>query len=410
MNPIVNALTKISIPAGILGFFLVVAALIDANPPEADRGRAGGSEALIVEALRLEPRDYQVVLDSYGTVQPRTQAALVSQVAGQITRVSPSFREGGFFTTGDVLVEIDARDYAADVDIAEATLMSARQTLAEAEARSQQALEDWARLGNTDPAPPLVQREPQLRAARAQVDSAEAQLRKAELSLERTRIRAPFDGRVLTQSVDVGQVVNALATLGSVYATDDVEIRLPLRNRDLAFVDLPDATTELSGQGAAVTLISELGGPHRWSGALVRTEGAIDTDARQLHVVAKVQDPFGRDGVSGAPMKIGEYVTATIGGRTVPDALVIPNANIYQGTFVFVVTDGVLDRRRIDIAWQNDSESLVASGVSAGEQIVTTQLGQVATGTRVTVRGADMSGTQDTSAAAGAHAGGVAAE
>ncbi|MEO0615115.1 MAG: efflux RND transporter periplasmic adaptor subunit [Pseudomonadota bacterium] len=375
---------RIVLPVVILAVLGGVALSI--SPPETASRGSNGPPRLLVEALTVSERDYQVVLESYGTVQPRTRSQLVSQVGGQILTISPAFRDGGFFRKGDVLIEIDPRDYVADVRIAEATLLDARQALADAEARAEQARADWARLGNEGEPPPLVAREPQLQAAAARLASAQAALTKAELALERTRVVAPFDGRVLSQDADVGQVVGANATLGSIYATDSVEVRLPLRNRDLGYITLPelDAGTDAA---APVTFASELDDASSWRGTLVRTDGEIDPVARQLHVTARVDDPYGRT-ENGLPIKIGQYVTARISGRTIKDAIVIPNQIIYQGAFVYVVDDGVLDRRRIDIAWQNEIESIVTTGLEPGEQVVTTQLGQVTSGTRVTVTGA----------------------
>ena len=374
---------RILLPLIVLALLFGVALSI--KPPEtASRGN-GGPPRLLVEALTISASDYEVVLESYGTVQPRTRSQLVAQVGGQILTISPAFRDGGFFRKGDVLIEIDPRDYVADVRIAEATLLDARQALADAEARADQARAAWQRLGNEGEPPPLVAREPQLQAAAARLASADAALTKAKLALERTRVLAPYDGRVLSQDADVGQVVGANAPLGSIYATDSVEVRLPLRNRDLGYIDLPEL--DARADFAAVIFASELDDASRWGGTLVRTDGEIDPIARQLHVTARVDDPYGRS-ENGLPIKIGQYVTAQISGRTIQDAIVIPNQIIYQGAFVYVVDDGVLDRRRIDIAWQNEIESIVTSGLEPGEQVVTTQLGQVTSGTRVTVTGA----------------------
>ena len=381
---------KILVPLAILAGLIGIAKWISFNPPETGRRGGDGAAQLIVETLTIEPRDYQVVLQSYGTVQPRTRSLLVSQVGGQIVQINPAFRDGGFFEQGDVLIEIDPRDFQADVRIAEAGLLDARQALAEAEARNRQAREDWQRLGNDGEPSPLVLREPQLNAARARVASAEAEVRKARLDLERTRIVAPFSGRVLAQNVDLGQVVPGNATLGEIYATDVVEIRLPLRNRDLGYVNLPERLRGGQQQAAvsSVEFESDLGGGAVWRGQLVRTEGAIDPIARQLHVAAQIEDPYGELATDRTPLKIGQYVTAHIAGKTIDDAIVVPNQNIYQGTYVYVVEDGVLDRRTIDVVWQNELESIVANGIVPGDQIVTTQLGQVTSGTRVQVAGA----------------------
>ena len=382
--------SKRLIPFGIFGGLLLVAAVIRMNPPESPQRPAFEGPQMIVETDIVMQRDYQIMLESYGTVQPRTQSMLVAQVGGQIISVNPNVRDGGFFEKGDVLGRIDPRDYEADVRISEAALMDARQALAEAEARTAQAREDWERLGNPGEAPELVLRIPQLEAAKARVISAQSALQKSELDLERTKIVAPFAGRILRKLVDVGQVVSPNTQLAEIYATDYVEIRLPLRNRDLPFIELPEAfryTDTMSAAGGRVEIYSDLGGSKAWEASLIRTEGAIDETARQLHVIAQIDDPFGRSIVGQTPLKIGQYVTARLEGKTIPNALVIPNNTIYQGTYVYTVEDGILRRKDIDIAWQNDVDAVVRAGLRPGDELVTTPLGQVTSGIRVSVVG-----------------------
>ncbi|MGB5689687.1 MAG: efflux RND transporter periplasmic adaptor subunit [Woeseiaceae bacterium] len=380
------------LPVIILGALLSLAIVIKLNPPEAAQQRNVSGPQLSVETLEVVPRDYPVVLQSYGVVQPRTRSMLVAQVEGQIVNLNPNVRDGGFFERGDVLVTIDSRDYAADVNIAEAALADSRQVLAEAEARSNQAREDWDRLGNEGEIPDLVLRVPQLEAARARVLSAESSLRKVRLDLERTAIRAPFAGRVLKKFVDLGQVVSRNAQLAEIYATDIIEIRLPIRNRDLPFIDLPEVyrnSDEPRNTGGRVEIRSELAGLSTWEGELVRTEGAIDETARQLHVIAQIIDPFASPENGQTPLKIGQYITAELEGNIVPEALVIPNNSIYQGTYVYVVENGILVRRDIEILWQNEDEAIVSTGLAAGDQLVTTALGQVTSGVRVAISGND---------------------
>ncbi|MBT8077937.1 MAG: efflux RND transporter periplasmic adaptor subunit [Gammaproteobacteria bacterium] len=382
-----NTKLKKLLPVGIFALLLAIALLIRMNPPETEKRPAFGGPVMVVDVVPVETRDYQVRLQSYGTVQPRTSATLIAQVSGQIVSVNPNVRDGGFFDKGDVLATIDSRDYEADVRIAEAVLMDARQALAEAEARSEQAREDWARLGNEGPAPDLVLRVPQLEAARARVKSAESTLRKAELDLERTRIVAPFDGRILKGYADLGQVVNVNSPLADIYATDYVEIRLPLRNRDLDYIELPERfrDQDTTASTSNVRIVSELIGNASWDAKLVRTEGAIDETARQLHVIAQIDDPFAGGPGGLRPPKIGQYVTAELTGKILQDVLVVPNSAIYQGSYVYVVEDNLLRRRDVDIDWQNDTEAVISAGLRDGDSLVITPLGQVTSGIRVSV-------------------------
>jgi len=385
-----NFRNKKLIPVAIFGGLLLIAVIIRMNPPEAPQRPAFSGPMMTVETRIVVETSYPILLESYGTVQPRTRSILVSQVGGQIMSVNPNVRDGGFFEKGDVLANIDARDYEADVRIADASLMDALQTLAEAEARTNQAQEDWARLGNTGEAPDLVLRIPQLKAAQAKIISAESTLQKAALDLERTNIVAPFAGRILRKLVDIGQVVSPNTQLAEIYATDVFEIRLPLRNRDLPFIDLPESyryTDVTRKSGGRVEIRSQLGGEETWDATLVRTEGAIDEIARQLHVIAQIDNPFGRDHEYHTPLKIGQYVTARLEGKTFPHALVIPNNTIYQGAYVYIVENEILRRRDIEIAWQNDNEAIIGAGLQPGDVLVTTALGQVTSGIRVTIVG-----------------------
>jgi len=210
-------------------------------------------------------------------------------------------------------------------------------------------------------------------------------LKKAELELERTRIVAPFDGRVLQKSTDIGQVVSPNSEIAVIYATDYVEVRLPIRNRDLAYIDLPELYRDVASANSAIDaqIVSELVGRTVWDARLVRTEGAIDQSARQLHVIAQIGDPFSKSFDERPQLKIGQYVTAVIAGHTLQDVLVIPNSAIYQGSYVYVVENEVLQRRNVEIAWQNDHDAIIETGLADGDILVTTTLGQVTSGVRV---------------------------
>ena len=360
------------------------------NEPKKKTKKNNLTPPLTVSVFDIVPQAFQVNIESYGTVSPRTQSFLVSQVNGQITKISNKLREGSFFEKGDVLLEIDDRDYLADVKISEANLADAKQALAEEMALSAQAAKDWKVLGNNSSPNDLVLRKPQQQAAQARLNSAEAALAKTKLTLERTKISAPYDGRVFNQLVDVGQVVNANTQVAEVYATDYFEVRLPLRTADLKFVDLPETFRNKSTEttNASVDIFSSLTeSPIPWDGRLVRTESAIDTNARQLHVVVQVDDPFNADKVERAPLKIGEYVTAKIEGKMIESAVVIPSESIYQNSYVYIAQGNLIKRRDIEILWQDSKQSLIGSGLTEGDRLVVTTLGQVASGTRIEIEG-----------------------
>lgn len=370
----------------VLLAFVFASVLLYKNKPTGRFKSTQEKPTLNVETLELKETQHQFILSSFGNVQPRTQSLLVAQVSGQIVAIDPAFRDGGFFSKGDVLVQIDDRDYIAAVNIARAELMQSRLSLAEEKARANQALIDWERLGNGEQAPDLVLRKPQLAVAEAQILSAQANFEKAKLNLERAQITAPYDGRVKSKQVDVGQYVNSSTQLATIFASDLLEIRLPLKNTDLPYIQLPEHFQDRDTQASElpnVTISSDLGGHYEWQGKIVRTEAAIDEQSHQLYVVAQIENPYARDNDRQSTLKIGQYVTAQIEGLTLPQTIVIPNSSIYQGSYVYLADKGLLQRREISIGFQNDQQAFVTKGLEAGDQLITSPLGQVTSGTLV---------------------------
>lgn len=346
--------------------------------------------APVVQVMPLKLQTYQVQVSSRGVVQAHTQAALVAQVGGEIVSVNPQFRDGGYFAANEVLLEIDPRDYKLAVTIAEAELAGAQQRLAEEQARSAQAQRDWERLGGDGTPNALALRKPQLAGAKASLAAAKAALAQAKLNLERTRLSLPYDGRVLSSSADVGQVIGVGTPLGEVYATDKVEVRLPLSNRQLARLSIPEQYRgEEAAKGPAVSLFAEIGDQvYSWQGYIARSAGAIDANSRQTFVVAQVNDPYARREDGGPPLKVGQFVEARINGETLADVFVLPRAAIRGENLAYVLSDeNRLDERQLDIAWQDDNSIVVRGGVKAGERLVTTVPASAAPGMLVRLPG-----------------------
>ncbi|MDX2368347.1 MAG: efflux RND transporter periplasmic adaptor subunit [Colwellia sp.] len=388
---------KILVPIVIIVVTIALMMLILKNPPTSKQSKPSKAAQMTVVTTTLTPQNYQVIVQSFGTVKPRTQSVLFAQVSGQINKVSKQFRAGGFFEQGDILIELDDRDHRAEVKIAQASLMSAQQSLQEEGARVKQAEADWKRLGNGQTPNALVLRQPQYEAAKAQVLSAEALLDKVKLSLERTKIVAPYAGRVLKKHVDIGQVISSNIQLADIFAVDTVEIRLPIKIKDLPLMKLPEeyrnAHEQSEGEGndssmiSNVVISSDLMGEQVWQGKIVRTESAIDEVSQQLYVVAQIIRPYDSEYNQGAQIKMGQYVTANITGREVKNALVIPSSAIYQGSYVYIVQDSLLMRKDIQLGWKNGTESIVTQGLNAGDELVLTSLGQVSSGTPVAIAG-----------------------
>ena len=343
-----------------------------------------------VSVYSLEPVDYQVWLQSQGTVQARTESSLISEVRGKVVNVAPAFRAGEFFEEGETLLEIDKRDYETAVISAEATSARARLALAEEEANAAQARKDWGRLNPGVEPPELVSRDPQLAQARADVASAEARVENARLNLERTTITAPYAGRILEKRVDIGQFVNSGSVLAEIYAVDYAEIRLPLSEREIGFIDVPELyrdDSNLDRSMPKVALTTTIGNETlEWSGQIVRAEGAFDVQSRQLFFVAQVDDPYRKQGDGRPPLKVGSFVQAKIEGKVLENIIVIPREMYRKNEYVVVIEEnGTLRRKSIEIEWSDEESLVVSSGLSPGDRVCLTHLSFPSEGMKVAV-------------------------
>lgn len=294
-----------------------------------------------VEGMTLKKSVYPVVARSQGAVQPLARTVLTTEVGGKVVEMSPHFRPGSFFTKGEVLVKVDPVNYETALVEAQAALAAAEALLVDERAKSEQALEGWKALGRTGQPGVTLTRAHQVAKAQADVEAAKAQIRRAQRDLERTELRAPYDGQVLRQAVDLGQVVNAGADLGEIFGIDAVEVRLPVPEREMPYLKMPEwhRGQERGAEGAEVRLLAHAGGkPSLWTGRLVRVEGAVDEGTRQTIAVARVEDPFGQRTDGQAPLKIGQFVEAEIVGTPLQDVLVLPRTAVRAGNEIILIT------------------------------------------------------------------------
>lgn len=391
MNRMTVRTLKIVAPLLLLGVAgLVAGVMIWNRPPVEVQVPVFTPPGVRVEAVTL--RDVPFSVTSQGTVRPRTESQLVTEIAGRVTSIAPSFAEGGFFESGDVLVTVDPFDYQQAVVSARSQLAQARLRLAQEEAEAEVAIREWDALGRGDPRA-LTLREPHLEDARASVAGAEASLERAERDLERAEIVAPYAGRIRQKNVDIGQFVRVGDAVATIYAVDSAEVRLPLPDEQLAYLDLPLSYRGGSDQPQPrVTLRATFAGEaHEWQGRIVRTESEIDPVSRMVHAVAEVLDPYAPGpNRRRPPLAVGMYVEAEIAGRTVRNVAVVPRAALRGRDRVLVVDAGDrLSFREIDILRATTDAIYVRSGLAEGELVVVSPLDTPTEGMRVQLADAD---------------------
>jgi RND family efflux transporter MFP subunit len=364
-------IVQVILPLVVLAAGAGAGAVIINSKPALEENRST-SVLRSVNAVVASAGHTAIIVGSQGTVEARQQISLVPQVSGTLTWVADNFVNGGAFAAGEVMLQIDDRDYRLAVTGAEAAVAEARQQLAMVQAQAEQAQADWQLLQRngskrTEPTA-LALFKPQLAGAEARVLSAEAELQKARLMLERTRILAPFSGIITDKQVDLGQFVTAGLQLGSLVSNDVLEVRLALPERELGKLELD----KLQDPGAGLSVrVQGLTGSDSgvWQGRIVRTEGLLDARTRNLVLVAQFSG-HQRFADNGAALTIGQFVRAEIEGRVVPEVFRLPRTALHNARSVFVIDpEQRLREREVEVLEIHEDHILVAAGLSAGEMV-----------------------------------------
>jgi RND family efflux transporter MFP subunit len=397
-KPVVWGINLLVTVAIFLCTFAIIAAMFSSKPNVKKWGSRPAA-SVGVETINLEPSSYPVWIESYGSADPLTKTQLVSDVSGRVISVSNNIRAGASFKSGDTLLTIDPRDFEIEVDVAKSSVADAwvkyKQELAQADI----AEHDWNVKPGTVEGRDLALRKPQVAAALAGFDAAKARLAKAELNLERTEVKAPFDGKVLKQMVDLGQVLNPSQTIAEIYSTDYIEVRLPVKAQDLAHINLPadlinlDDITQINLP--TVTFEGELGGKtYTWQGKLVRSEGAFDASTRMLYLVAKLDNPFVSTNQLPA-LRVGQFLRAKIQGKALNNVYAIPRSAVSQNNMIAVAEKGVLKKYKINPLWTDANSVIIAADsnnndlsttvavINSSDQLILTPTANLASGTRV---------------------------
>ena len=345
-------------------------------------------EPPLVHVIPAELESMTLIVATEGTVSPRSEAQLIPEVSGKVVEISPALVPGGFFAKDQVLMRVDPREYELAITQARAAVEQNKLRLALERQQAEIARQEWAEVGEGEPSP-LLFREPQITEVKASLAAAEAVLEQAQDNLERTALRAPFDGRVRSKQVDLGQFVQRGMNLGLVYPVDVAEVRLPIPNAELQYCNLPLGFrgADSAADGPRVRLTARFGGQdYAWDGRIVRTEGEIDARTRMINAIAQVQDPYGRRGAGRPPLAVGMFVRAEIQGKRVRDMVRLPRSVLRREDTVYVVDrGGTLRFRTIEVFRRERDSVLIRSGIESDEQVCISPLEAAVDGMTVRV-------------------------
>lgn len=319
---------------------------------------------------------YQAQVIGYGETKPRYELDLASEVSGQVEWVSDSFEAGRTVSKGTVLAKVDDVSYQQALAQALSDVTTAKLELLEEQRQGEQARSEWKRSGlSGEPSSPLVLREPQLASAKAKLNNAQKALDKAKSDLENTQIRAPFDGVIVSRTIQPGGYLTSGAAVATVYSIDRIEIEIPLSEKQ--WRNLPDQVSQLEWTAT----VSDSAGEHQWQAKVERQFQYVEQQTRQRSIVLVVDAPLTQD----QPLYPGTFVQATITGANVENLWQLPASALSQQGDIWSVDDnGLLVKKTANAVFENNAYVYVTPTIqSESVDIVLRPLSNFKVGMRV---------------------------
>ena len=407
----------------VLFIALVIAVVLVIMRPKAER-QVPVDKGLLVEVAPAKAEDIQMVVESFGTVEPRESLKLVAQVRGQIVEIDPAFKEGSFVQKKTRMIQIDPRTYSLEVERrkvqikqAEAELKSLEQQVVNLKARLKIARSDLklakneylrlkklidrkviaqSQLDKTEQAYLASQERlqalnnqlalvgPQKEQLIAARDMARVMYQEAQLDLERSSIVAPFDGWVLEKAVEVGQHVNIGQQLGKIYSSGqlDIEVRIPAKDLNWLPADLGQEMPIL-----ADVVFKNAGDERVWSGRVARIKAMMDERTRTLPMVIEIDEtPNSEQSQNPLRLRPGMFVTVRIKGKKIPNVFVLPRYLVYPGDVVYTVKDDTLKSNTVKILRGYKDSVIIGEGLAEGDLIIKSPLSSPADGQMVRLK------------------------
>ncbi|MDQ7784525.1 MAG: efflux RND transporter periplasmic adaptor subunit [Desulfomonilaceae bacterium] len=391
------------------------------TPPEKEATRVRP----IVRVMEVKTDDFRATIEENGTVEPKTTLEITAEVAGRIVYVSNSLRVGFFVKEGELLIEVDPREYRLSVAQSKAELAQLAAELAKIDqerqnigrnievekdklalARSElerkkkllasgslsQSEVDKQEIDTKQQEVSLVNQQNALALLKSQkdlvqakIDSTQAKKEIAKLKLEKTKIFAPFNGRIHDESVEEGHYVQVGQKLATIYDTSAMEVVVNFSPTKTALwiseetrEDFPPLNDlgqvnlwmEKYGPPAKVTF-AWAGRTRTWSGKVSRLKGALDAATRTVPIVVEVKDPF-KDISPGKspPLVPGMFVDVVIEGALLKNVARIPRSALHNADSVYVVSDGKLEIRKVHVKMVTRNEAIISKGLKEGDKVI----------------------------------------
>lgn len=302
------------------------------------------STPITVPITKIERQIIQDKITVHGTVQPRWQTILTSEVNGRVLNISDQLLEGARFEKGTLLVNIENSEYKAALAKAKSDLSISERQLLEEQQRAAIALENWQASGIEGEASQLTLRVPQLKELKAAVVSAKAEVQRTQYNLAQTQVKAPYTGVVVERMINPGSTLQIGSEVAKIYDNRVYEIALALNNNQ--FARLPKQPLK------SRVLISDTYSGKYWQGEIIRLDQHFDETNRWRNVHIEITKTEG--------LLPGQFVTVDIPGQTYKDTLTIPEKLIGgDGKVWFVDNNDYLQYFQAEILFYDDGRAIV---------------------------------------------------
>ena len=340
-----------------------------AEPPRAEKTLEG----TLVEVIQIGASQHDVDLHAKGTVVPAKEIVLQAELGGRVIWQSPELVAGGRFKTGQPMVRIDPRDYQLAVESYRSQVNRAKLDLSIEARRGEVAKREWNAFGEMDVSEEqraLAQREPQLEATRLALKAAQSALKKAQLDLTRATLRAPFNAMVVSENVDTGQLLSPQTSVARLVGTDEyhVQVSVPvasLRTVRARTVDAPGSEAKIVQQVGQETIERRA--------EVIRQLPDLDAGGAMARLLLNIDNPLGEPG--DLPLLLGSFVDVAIAAQPIDDAIRLPRVALRNGRNVYVMNDqDLLEIRDVQIAWTEPDAVLITGGLEPDERVVISRI------------------------------------
>lgn len=377
-----KSILKGVVPLAIVALGFGLFRFMVSTRPEPER-RETGAEALLVEVQAVHTTRAEVAIDAQGQLIAAQRVIVAPEVSGRVRSMSEHLVPGGRFSQGEVMLRLDGRDYQLAVERNTAEVNRAQLELQLEEGRQRVAQREWEAFGTgaegsgegaTEQGRALALRQPQVETAQVGVRAARSAIQQARLNLQRATLRAPFNAMVVTENVDVGQIVGPTAQVATLVGTDEfwAQVSVPVAN--LARIRFPDR----DGEGSPAVVWQEVGGQRvERAGRVIRLLPDVDPVGAMARVLVAIDDPLALDEehAGALPMLLGSFVHVEIAAGVIEEVVEVPRLAVRDGNRAYVMNDaGTLEIRELDVAWSREESLLVRGGLRDGEQVITSRV------------------------------------